>query len=145
MYWLALSALGRQRTYRDKAKINVSFAFSSNGAVADAAALLGRGPHVVLAVITNLYGPSRISARRVWLIEWWDSHLPKYNPGAGQAFGLLLFGSLTIGLGWGVVVRILSLWWICTNRSSEIRGAAIHTAGFFCLAAAVAIFFHRPL
>jgi hypothetical protein len=95
-----------------------------------------------LLVCTGLLG-SPLAA--VWLIEWWESHLPEYDPGAGQAFGLLLFGSLTIGLVWGVVVRILSLWWIRTNGTSEIRGAKIHTAAFFCLTAALAIFFYRPL
>ena len=95
-----------------------------------------------LLIYTSILG-SPLAA--VWLIQWWDSHSPEYNPGAGQAFSLLLFGSLTLGLVWGVVVRILSLWWIRTNSLSETQGAAIHTAGFLCLAAGSAFFFHKPL
>lgn len=74
----------------------------------------------------------------IWLTEWRESHSPGYNPGAGVAIGLLLIGSLTAGLVWGIVVRAFTLWRL---GSPKVRTAAFHTAGFALLTAGLIAMF----
>ena len=75
----------------------------------------------------------------LWLTEWWQSRSPDYNPGAGVAFGFLLFGSLTIGLASGIFIRAFTLWRI--RKVPNVRGAAIYVAGFgLLLAGLIAMF-----
>jgi hypothetical protein len=69
----------------------------------------------------------------IWLTEWRESYSTDYNPGSGVAIGLLLLGSLTVGLVGGIVVRAFTLWRL--RKSPNVRAAAFHSAGFALLTA----------